>query len=48
MNESEVRGIEDVIEVMIIVINLRRRQLALVDDVLCGKGADVKSFGKGT
>jgi hypothetical protein len=40
------RGIEDMVKVVIIVINLRRRQLALVYDVLSGERADVKSFGK--
>lgn len=48
MNERKVRGIENMIEIMVVVINLRGRELALINDVLARKGANVKPFGERT
>jgi hypothetical protein len=34
MDEGEVRSIQDVIQVVIIIVDLRRGKLPLIDDVL--------------
>jgi len=34
MNQGEMRTIKDVVEVMVVIVDLRGRQLPLVDDVL--------------
>ena len=44
MYKGEVRSIQDMIEVVIVVVHLRGRELALVHNVLGGERADVEAF----
>jgi hypothetical protein len=44
VDESEMRREEHVIQIMIIVVHLRRSKLAFIDDVFARERADVKPF----
>jgi hypothetical protein len=46
VDEGKVRGVERVVQVVEIVVDLNRRKLAFVDDVGGGEGADVKVLGE--
>ena len=48
VDECEVGSVEDMVEVVIIVVDLWWRELALVDNVLGGKGTDVETLGEST
>ena len=48
MNESEMRAIQNMVQVVIVVVHLRRRKLTLVDDVLGRKRAYVEALRKRT
>ena len=48
VNERKVRAIEHMVQVVVVVVHLRRRKLALVDDVLGRKRADVEALGERT
>ena len=48
MHEGEVRAIKNVVQVMVVVVHLRRGELALVDDVLGRERADVEALGERT
>ena len=37
VNESEVRAVQNMVQVVVVVVHLRRRELALVDDILGGE-----------
>jgi hypothetical protein len=44
MNQSKVRSIENMAEIVIVIVHLAWRELTFVDDVLGGQRTDVKSF----
>ena len=44
MYQSEMRAIEDMVQVVIVVVHLRRRKLALVDDILGRERTDVEAL----
>jgi hypothetical protein len=46
MNQAEMRTIKNVVEIMVVIVDLRGRQLSLVNDVLGRQGADIKGFRK--
>jgi hypothetical protein len=46
VDEGKVRGVERVVQVVEIVVDLNGRKLAFVDDVGGGEGADVKVLGE--
>lgn len=48
MYQREMRTIQDVVEVMIVIVYLRGGELSLVDDVLGREGAYVEALGKRT
>ena len=48
MHEGEVRAIKNVVQVMVVVVHLRRGELAFVDDVLGRERADVEALGERT
>ena len=48
MDEGKVGLVEHMVEVVVVVVDLRRRELALVDDVLGREGADVETLGQRT
>ena len=48
MHEGEVRAIKNVVQVMVVVVHLRRGELALVDDVLRRERAYVEALGERT
>ncbi len=48
MYKSEVRAIQDMVEIMIIVVHLRRGELSFIHDILRGQRADVKAFRERT
>jgi len=47
MDEGKVRPIKDVIQVVVIIVDLRRGELSLIDDIFGRKGADVETLCKG-
>jgi hypothetical protein len=47
MDEAEVRLVEDVVQVVVVVVYLGGRKLSLVDDILRRQRTDVKSFCEG-
>ena len=42
------RAIQDMVEIVVVVVHLRRRELALVHDVLGGERADVEALRERT
>jgi hypothetical protein len=46
MDEGEVRSIEYMVQVVVIIVDLRRGKLPLIDDILGRKGADVETLCK--
>jgi len=46
MDEGEVRSIKNMIQVVVIIVDLRRGELPLIDDILGRKGTDVKTLCK--
>jgi hypothetical protein len=48
MNQSKMRTIQDVIEIMIVIVHLGRGELPFIHDVLRGQRTDVKAFGERT
>jgi hypothetical protein len=48
VDEGEVRAIEYMVEVVVVVVHLRRRELTLVHDVLGRKRADKEALGEGS
>ena len=44
MNEGEMGAVEDMVQVVIVVVHLRRRKLALVDDILGRERTDVEAL----
>lgn len=48
VDESEVRPVEHMIQVVVVVVHLRGRELALVDDVLGRQGTDVEPLRERT
>jgi len=46
MDEGKVRPIKDVIQVVVIIVDLRRGELPLIDDIFGGKGAYVETLRK--
>jgi hypothetical protein len=46
MDEGEVGPIKDMIQVVVIIVDLRRGKLPLIDDILGRKGADVETLCK--
>ena len=48
MNESEVGAVQNMVEVVVVVVPLRGRELTLVDNVLGRERADVEALGERT
>ena len=48
VDESEVRAVEDMVEVVVVAVHLRRGELTLVDDVLGREGANVEALRERT
>ena len=48
MNESEVGAVQNMVEVVVVVVHLRGRELTLVDNVLGRERADVEALGERT
>ena len=46
MDEGEVGPIKDVIQVVVIIVDLRGGKLPFIDNILGRKGADVKTLCK--
>ena len=46
MDEAEVAGEEDVVEIVVVVVDLGRGELTLVDDDLVAQRADVEPIGE--
>ena len=48
VDEGEVSAVEDMVEVVVVVVHLRGRELTLVDNVLGRERADVEALGERT
>jgi len=48
MDQGKVGTIQIMVEVVIVIVHLTRRELSLVDNVLGRQGADVKTFRERT
>ena len=48
VNESEVGAVQNMVEVVVVVVHLRGRELTLVDNVLGRERADVEALGERT
>jgi len=46
MDEGEVGSIENMVQVVVIIVDLRRGELPLIDDILGRKGTDVETLRK--
>ena len=46
MDKGEMGRVESMVEIVEIVVDLRRRELTFVDDVGRGEGTDVKALGE--
>ena len=48
VNECEVRAVQNMVQVVVVVVHLRRRELTLVNDVLGGERTDVEALRERT
>ena len=48
VDESEMRRKHDVVQVVVVIVDLGRRELALVNDVFAREGTDVEPLGERT
>lgn len=48
MNKGEMGGVERMVQIMVVVVDLDRGELTFVDDVGWSEGTDIEGFGKAT